>query len=556
MTAEPSRLARVLVVDDDEDVRQLVALTLLRAGFHVLEASSGAAALTIIETQAIALVVLDMVMPGMSGGEVVLALRAQSETATLPILLMTGAGDLDSVISGLDGGADDFVRKPVRLDELVARVSAHLRKQTAWSNAVEEQLRVRAAVVAALARLAISPVPEEAAAAVVSELGKRTDSDYVAVLQLQAGTELRELATYTRTGGVMPGGRRLGTSVAAPILARARIGPWVGDVEILAPGLGGSTLQSAQPDFAAGAPIYVGDDLVGILTIGVVARGTGSLLAEKGKILAAAVDYAAVLSSRVGPALADQRDTAVASVRLRQVLSGHQFHPVYQPILDLETRVVVGYEALTRFHDGTRPDIQFQEADLCGLGVAFEIATLRAALEDAKRLPPNAFLSVNVSAALVLRTDPRLRRLIADARRPIVLELTEHVPIADYTMVRTAIAKLGAAGLAVDDAGAGYASLRHILELQPTYTKLDISLVRGIERDELRQAMVAGLQLFAQRTGCRLIAEGVESLAEASTLQTLGIELGQGYLFGRPEIPVGDHSPQHAGERAQSSAIA
>ena len=556
MSAELTRLARVLVVDDDSDVRQVVALALLRAGFHVLEAASGAAAIALVDTETVGLVVLDMVMPGMSGGEVVLALRAQAKTATLPILLMTGAGDLDSVISGLDGGADDFVRKPVRLDELVARVTAHLRRQTAWSNAVEEQLRVRAAVVAALGRLMISAVPEEAAVAVVSELGKRTDSDYVAVLQLQGGSELRELATFTRAGGVLQGGRRLGAAIAAPILARARIGPWVGDVEILAPDDGGSLLRLAQPDFAAGAPIYVGDDLVGILTIGVAARATGSLLAQKGKILAAAVDYAAVLSSRVGPAFAEQRDTAVANVRLRQVLTARQFHPVFQPIVDLESRAVVGYEALTRFHDGTPPDVQFHEADLCGLGTAFEMATIKAALEEARRLPPDVFLSVNVSGALVLHGDPRLRRLVAGAGRAIVLELTEHVPIADYGLVRTAIGKLGAAGLAVDDAGAGYASLRHILELHPTYTKLDISLVRGIERDELRKAMVAGLQLFAQRTGCRLIAEGVESLAEADALQTLGVELGQGYLFGRPEIPAFEHNPAQIDERVRVTAFA
>ena len=84
--------------------------------------------------------------------------------------------------------------------------------------------------------------------------------------------------------------------------------------------------------------------------------------------------------------------------------------------------------------------------------------------------------------------------------------------------------------------GAGYASLRHILELRPTYAKLDISLVRGIDGDDLRQALAAGLQYFASKTGCRLIAEGVESRAEADVLSELGVTFGQGYLFGRPEL--------------------
>jgi EAL domain-containing protein (putative c-di-GMP-specific phosphodiesterase class I) len=114
-----------------------------------------------------------------------------------------------------------------------------------------------------------------------------------------------------------------------------------------------------------------------------------------------------------------------------------------------------------------------------------------------------------------------------------VLEITEHVPIADYGALRDAITSLGGVESAVDDAGAGFASMRHMLELKPTFAKLDISLVRGINTDHLRQAMAAGLVYYAMRTGVRLIAEGVELDAEAQMLQVLGVELAQGYLFGR-----------------------
>jgi EAL domain-containing protein (putative c-di-GMP-specific phosphodiesterase class I) len=90
---------------------------------------------------------------------------------------------------------------------------------------------------------------------------------------------------------------------------------------------------------------------------------------------------------------------------------------------------------------------------------------------------------------------------------------------------------------AVDDAGAGFASMRHILELKPAYAKLDISLVRGIHDDELRQALAAGLVYYAARSGVQLVAEGVELEAEAATLRELGVHLAQGYLFGRP-MPI------------------
>jgi EAL domain-containing protein (putative c-di-GMP-specific phosphodiesterase class I) len=144
------------------------------------------------------------------------------------------------------------------------------------------------------------------------------------------------------------------------------------------------------------------------------------------------------------------------------------------------------------------------------------------------------FLSLNVSPAVALASTERLRVALQGMRRQIVLELTEHVPIGDYTELRTAIENMGPVQVAVDDAGAGYASLRHILELRPTFAKLDISLVRGIDRDALRQAMAAGIQYYALRTGCRLIAEGVETDEEANTLLALGVDLAQGYLFGKP----------------------
>jgi EAL domain-containing protein (putative c-di-GMP-specific phosphodiesterase class I) len=125
-------------------------------------------------------------------------------------------------------------------------------------------------------------------------------------------------------------------------------------------------------------------------------------------------------------------------------------------------------------------------------------------------------------------------RSILPVDRPMVIEITEHVPIDDYDAVRAAIDRLGDVALSVDDTGAGYASMRHILELGPAYAKLDISLVRGIDGDSLRESLSAGLVYYATRSGFSLIAEGVETEGEASKLRDLGVDLAQGYLFGRP----------------------
>jgi EAL domain-containing protein (putative c-di-GMP-specific phosphodiesterase class I) len=131
-----------------------------------------------------------------------------------------------------------------------------------------------------------------------------------------------------------------------------------------------------------------------------------------------------------------------------------------------------------------------------------------------------------------------LRSLLAGISRRLVLEVTEHAPIADYPAFRAAMDALGPkVEFAVDDTGTGFASLRHIVELRPAFVKLDRSLIAGLEADHARQAMIVGLCHFAQVTGCRLIVEGIETASELTLLRALAIDLGQGYLLGRP-LPV------------------
>ena len=140
-------------------------------------------------------------------------------------------------------------------------------------------------------------------------------------------------------------------------------------------------------------------------------------------------------------------------------------------------------------------------------------------------------VGLNFSPRAVL--DGVLGRL-GSSGRPLVVEVTEHTRTSDYALLRAALARTPNVQLAVDDAGAGYASLRHVLELQPQFVKLDIGRIRDVDHDPARAAMVAGMRHFAQATGTRLVAEGVERREQAEALQALGVALAQGYLFGRP----------------------
>ena len=210
------------------------------------------------------------------------------------------------------------------------------------------------------------------------------------------------------------------------------------------------------------------------------------------------------------------------------------FRPVFQPVVDVLTRAVVGYEALTRFDDGCRPDVVFAQAIESGLGIELEKATLEAALREARLLPADAWLSLNISPALLCDVET-LRPLLRRRSRSIVLEITEHEAIGAYAPLHAALARLGPnVRLAVDDAGAGIANFSHLVELRPDFVKIDASLVRGVDTDVSRAALVVGLVHFASAAGCLIIAEGIETDAEMTTVARLGVKLGQGFGLARP----------------------
>lgn len=529
----------VLVVDDDAASRQLIARSLARAGLDVIQASSGSEALELIATRTFGVVISDVRMPGMSGIDLIKAIRA-GLAPLLPIILITGSGDTDSVVGGLDAGANDFLAKPVRLDELTARVRALLRTTDAWAQNVQAELRIRSDVVAALGQIDGGTDPDDAAERVVREIATRSETAFVSIIRVGADGRMTQMAAYNRADGIRRSGESLRASLAGYLLDRAKDGPWVDDV-VSERGVDRTPLfRAAGLDYVATAPLHVGGRLVSLLSIGSATSEPGTTTGRQARILAAVVDYASVLEA-IGEELAARFGSIAENrVRLQRILDEREFHAVFQPIVELGSRRTVGYEALTRFADGTAPDVRFAEAADLEMGASFELATMATAVADSRRLPAGAFLTLNVAPSTIVAHADEVRKLVHKARRDVVLEVTEHAPIADYPALLDAVAGMGdQVILAVDDAGAGYASLRHILELRPAFAKLDISLVRGIDSDPMRQALAAGLDYYGLRTGCRLIAEGIETQAEADTLIALGIEFGQGYLLGRPaRIPV------------------
>ena len=242
------------------------------------------------------------------------------------------------------------------------------------------------------------------------------------------------------------------------------------------------------------------------------------------------------------PASTARRQNQVAETGIRGILNSGDLHIVMQPVVRLADGVTVAFEALSRFDPElfATPDRAFAAAADCGLGIDLELLAVERALEHHRALPAGMWLGLNLSAETV-STSQAQDLLLRHAGQRIGIEITEHTPISDYQQLNAHLRPLRTAGIqvVVDDAGAGFAGLSHILQLQPDTIKLDISLVRGIYHDPVRRALARSLVGFAHEIGAALVAEGVETEAERTTLHTLGVTYGQGYLWGKPQ-PIGD----------------
>jgi EAL domain-containing protein (putative c-di-GMP-specific phosphodiesterase class I) len=216
---------------------------------------------------------------------------------------------------------------------------------------------------------------------------------------------------------------------------------------------------------------------------------------------------------------------------------------VYQPIVDLRGGHLAGVEALARFdvEPHRRPDRWFAEAAAAGLALELELTAIQAALAELDRIPGGAYLSLNMSPATAV--SPQFARLLErHGSDRIVIEVTEHARVDDYDELADALRGLRSSGarLAIDDAGAGFASLRHILKLEPDLIKLDMSLTRAIDSDRAKRALAAGLISFAAEIDAAIVAEGIEMEGELEALRSLGAAFGQGYFLAEPGPMPGD----------------
>ena len=453
-----------------------------------------------------------------------LALRGRIQSVDVQLgeqTFMTRLGplvDVDGTIAGVTG------------------VSVDVTQERRLVEALASEGRQRATVAAALDRFDPSLDLDSLSEQIATEMLLLDGVDHAGIIAFGPGI-LTYFISFVGAGLPMEAGRALPPARSVYLREQAEKGPWV---ERWTPravdGRYGLSLEEAGLRAAAYVPLRRGTAPWGLLAAGSRQTNGPELLERRMSTL---VEFGALTVALIGPALSTRNLDDVVRQELVQIMEREAFSPVFQPIVALSDRSPIAFEALTRFHDGSPPDRRFVEAESVGMSLRLEAATLTMALKSLRDIPVGMALTLNVSPGLLVE-GRLLKRLLEPVGRAIILEITEHRRIEDYDVVRRALLDLPVTvGLAIDDAGAGFASLRHVIELRPDYVKLDRGLVSGVDLHKGRHAVLAGMVQFAQSAGCRLIAEGVETEAEHEALFELGVEYGQGFLYAAP-APFGN----------------
>jgi EAL domain-containing protein (putative c-di-GMP-specific phosphodiesterase class I) len=249
-------------------------------------------------------------------------------------------------------------------------------------------------------------------------------------------------------------------------------------------------------------------------------------------------------SKKMGEFTLAKRDH-IRRYTLQKIIINQEIYSVFQPIVDLRDLNIIGYEALSRGPKGTEyasPQMLFALALECGLSFELDRLCRKKAFESAQHIKTNSKIFVNTLATTIHDPEFRgyyLKELLEDLKiKPenVVFEISEKMAIENYDMFRTALKDYNDIGIihADDDLGKGYSDLERVMELNPGYLKVDISLVKDIDKSFIKQEIMKAMSNLAQNIGSKIVAEGIETKSEYEMLMSLGIKYGQGFLFARP----------------------
>ncbi len=544
---------RILVVDDDESNRDMLSRRLRRSGYEVEAAEDGRHALDLLAARSFDLVLLDNMMPGLSGVELLRRLRKKYSASGLPIIMVTAQCESDNVVNALRQGANDYITKPVNFEVAVARIETQLAQHAAERELLrhakdainidpvtslpnrawlEERVRhIRSSAGPPRALLIVEPDQFDRAQESLSpELSEG--------LQAALADRLREFARS------VPKKRATAARCGEHQFCVLVSGPASGDPTGLAVGL---RSLFREPFHVDGQPIFL-LPTIGVALCGRGERG-GALLRDGLAALRHAREHGIGHIEFFTPAMRQQDLEALhlENDLLRAVERG-EFVMHYQPKINLETGRIEGYEALVRWQraDGRlmAPGEFIATAERTGLVVPIGKLVLEQACRDTVLLRsefPNLGVSVNVSARQFI--EPDLFQQVTEALQrsglpptALRLEITESVLMINPQSALIVLQKLRGLGigLKLDDFGTGYSSLSYLHQFPFDTLKIDRSFVARLSASGDGLPMVQAIIDLAHALNLQIVAEGLETIEHARILRKLGCRYGQGYYFSRP----------------------
>ena len=530
---------RVLVVDDDRDLVRLVCEILRTQGYETQSAGSGEKGLELAFTGRPHLILLDVTMPDMDGYQVCRELQF-GYTKDIPVVFLTARSELANMVEANRAGASAYITKPFQPERLLQTVRDVLRDASVYNDAITG-LPTLAGVQVEIQRH-LQDYPQLGLLYVTIDglniLERLHGFEAVDEIFRSVSRRLRETPGLLFHEEDYLSCASLGDAfllILAPARGRGilREDDLLLIKERLERDLADHLRREFEEHLFAPIELYVG-----------CSRLVQSPRVRFRRALLEAIEQA-TLSIEHRRSQTRHR----LSAELDRVLTTRQISCVYQPIVHLGDFAVLGYELLARgplrselhFPDAlfatARAENRMHELDcVCRSVAARSSAALPKGYLRFINAEPSALFSQTVgelwAEEFVEATPPELRELT-------VMEITEKSVIEDFVLMRDVVRQLRERGfrVAVDDAGAGYSGLQTMVELEPDFIKLDMSLAHGIERSHVKQKMVGILRDFCGESGIDLIAEGIETRAQLDSLVGLGIVHGQGYLFARPGSP-------------------
>jgi len=530
---------RILVIDDDVELTRTVCDALESQGYEAVAANSGEQGLELAYTQHPHLVLLDVMMPGMDGYQVCRELQF-GYTKDIPVVFLTAKTELANMMEANRSGASAYVTKPFRTERLLQTVRDVLRDASVYYDeitglptlaSVQEEVQRR---LFDHSQLGILYVTLDGVHALEQQRGFEAVDEVFRVIGRRVSETRGRLIRNEDFVSISS----LGNAFLV-ILAPARDHGFVDEDDLR---LVKRRLQEQLLDL-------LDDELESKLLAHVDLYVGYSRLGQSPKVRFKRALLEAIERATRGIQQERSEVQHRLSAELERVISEAQITCVYQPIVSLGDYTVIGYELLARGplqSELHRPDALFEVARaenrvpeldrLCRMVTARGSATLPAECLRFINMEPIDLFSRSrgdISAQEFIDATPE------ELRGQTVMEITENSVIDDFPHMRHVVDRLRDQGfrIAIDDAGAGYSGLQTMVEIEPDFIKLDMSLTRHLERSLVKQKLIGTLRDFCRQADIALVAEGIETQAQLDALVALGITYGQGFLFAHPGSP-------------------